>query len=149
MIAVAEKGYTTLELSVSSVGGHSSMPPVPQTPIGILANAIARLEDNQMAPRLDSIDVMFGFLAAEFPLPLRLVAANTGLFAPILYKILESKPTTNAIARTVTSPTMLEGSTKDNVLPRKAKVSRSHCGGTRYPFVVSRVALSLVSHPFL
>ena len=40
-IGVAEKGYITLELSVQTSAGHSSMPPR-ESSIGILSNAVAK-----------------------------------------------------------------------------------------------------------
>lgn len=47
MIGIAEKGYVTLRLTATGEGGHSSMPP-PQTSIGDLAEAIDRLQKNQI-----------------------------------------------------------------------------------------------------
>lgn len=44
-VGISEKGTATLELSVSGTPGHSSFPP-PESAIGILAAAIARLEEN-------------------------------------------------------------------------------------------------------
>ena len=40
-IGVAEKGYITVELSVHTSGGHSSMPP-PETSIGIMSKAVVK-----------------------------------------------------------------------------------------------------------
>jgi acetylornithine deacetylase/succinyl-diaminopimelate desuccinylase-like protein len=40
-VGVAEKGYIIVELSVTTLGGHSSMPPK-ETSIGILAQAVSR-----------------------------------------------------------------------------------------------------------
>jgi acetylornithine deacetylase/succinyl-diaminopimelate desuccinylase-like protein len=45
-IGVTEKGYATLELMVSQTPGHSSFPPR-HSAIGILAAAIARIENKQ------------------------------------------------------------------------------------------------------
>lgn len=51
-IGITEKGSLTLELSVSGTPGHSSIPPS-ESPIGILASAVAKLEERQQP-------VMFG-----------------------------------------------------------------------------------------
>lgn len=51
-IGVTEKGSLTLELSVVGSPGHSSLPPS-ESPIGILASAVAKLEDHQQP-------IMFG-----------------------------------------------------------------------------------------
>jgi carboxypeptidase PM20D1 len=42
---VTEKGYATLELTATSIPGHSSTPPK-ETAIGILAKAVTALEQN-------------------------------------------------------------------------------------------------------
>jgi acetylornithine deacetylase/succinyl-diaminopimelate desuccinylase-like protein len=44
-VGISEKGTATLELSVSGKPGHSSFPPA-ESAIGILAAAVARLEEN-------------------------------------------------------------------------------------------------------
>ncbi|KPP66847.1 hypothetical protein Z043_114611 [Scleropages formosus] len=47
MIAVTEKGMASVKLSVTTLPGHSSMPPA-ETSIGILASAVTRLEKNPL-----------------------------------------------------------------------------------------------------
>lgn len=44
-VGVSEKGSATIELSVTGTPGHSSFPPV-ESVIGILAAAVARLEES-------------------------------------------------------------------------------------------------------
>src|SRR5690242_9576627 len=46
VINVAEKGYASFELTITTKGGHSSAPPADNT-IGSLAAAITKLESNQ------------------------------------------------------------------------------------------------------
>ena len=50
LIATAEKGYMTLELSVSKSGGHSSMPEA-ETALDILTKAIVRLRSTPFEAR--------------------------------------------------------------------------------------------------
>ncbi|WAR25251.1 P2012-like protein [Mya arenaria] len=50
-VGVSEKGYMDLELRVVGSPGHSSMPP-PESTIGILAAAVARLERNPLPSML-------------------------------------------------------------------------------------------------
>jgi carboxypeptidase PM20D1 len=50
-VGISEKGTATLEISVFGTPGHSSFPP-PESAIGILAAAIARLEENPQPPLL-------------------------------------------------------------------------------------------------
>ena len=121
MVGIAEKGYVSLELVVESHGGHSSMPPR-ETAVGILARAVYRLETHQMPARLEGpIREMFDYLGPEMPLFSRVILANLWLFKPIVLYQLSGNPTTNAMVRTTTAPTMLEGSVKENVLPTRAR----------------------------
>ncbi len=121
MIGVAEKGYVSVELTVEGTGGHSSMPP-PETAVGILCKAIAKLEERQMPAELvPPVDQMFRFLGPEMPFGMKLVMANLWLFKGMLASQLTQENTTNAMVRTTTAPTMLEGSIKENVLPTRAR----------------------------
>jgi carboxypeptidase PM20D1 len=121
LVGIAEKGYLTVELSVASEGGHSSMPP-PHTAVGILSAAVARLEANQLPTSLDGpARRLFEWLGPEMPLGERVAFANLWLFAPLVRARLAALPVTNALVRTTTAPTMLEGSIKENVLPIRAR----------------------------
>jgi len=123
LIGVAEKGYATVDLSVTSEGGHSSAPPS-QTAVGILAAAVARLEQHPMPGGLAGVSrELFTYLAPELPFPLRLPLANLWLFGSLVEGQLESDPSMNALLRTTTAPTMIEGSVKENVLPVRAKAA--------------------------
>jgi carboxypeptidase PM20D1 len=51
----------------------------------------------------------------------RVTFANLWLFRAAIVRRLEGAPQTNAMVRTTTAPTMLEGSPKDNVLPQRAR----------------------------
>jgi carboxypeptidase PM20D1 len=120
-VAVSEKGYLTLELTVAAAGGHSSMPP-PATAVGILAAAIARLETHPFPPRLDGATRrMLETLAPEMPFGRRLALANLWLLGPLIARQLTRTNAGNALVRTTLAPTMLEGSQKENVLPLRAR----------------------------
>lgn len=121
LVGLAEKGYLTVELIVESEGGHSSTPPQ-QTGIGVLARALQRLEERPAEAHMDGpAEAMFDALAPEMSFPLRLAMANRWLLGPALERVLASGPSTNAMLRTTTAPTMLEGGVKDNVLPRRVR----------------------------
>ncbi len=122
LVALAEKGYLTLELTATGEGGHSSRPKH-LTTIGKLARAIHRLETNLMPAELRQPAAgIFEYLASEMPFGMRAVVANRWLFEPVLVSRLERSPSTNAIIRTTTAPTMLlKAGIKDNVPPRQAK----------------------------
>ena len=119
-INVAEKGYVSIDLVATGVGGHSSMPPR-QTAVGVLAAAIVALEAEPMPGGIEGLsDEMFDALAPYLPFAQRIVVANRWLFGGILESILSAVPTANAMIRTTTAPTMLSGSIKENVLPIEA-----------------------------
>lgn len=120
LIGTAEKGFTSVELSVAGEGGHSSMPPR-ETAVGILARAIDRAESHQMPGRLDGASAeLFDILAPEMSFGMKVLFANRWLTKPLLISQLSKAPSTNAAVRTTTAATMLRGSAKENVLASTA-----------------------------
>jgi carboxypeptidase PM20D1 len=121
LISVAEKGGVSLDLVARAEGGHSSMPPR-QTAVGILAEAIVRLENAPLPGGLDDITAaMFGGIARHSSsLTSRMLFANTWLFRRPLEYVLSRRPGGNALMRTTTAATMFSGSEKVNVLPIEA-----------------------------
>jgi carboxypeptidase PM20D1 len=121
LVGIAEKGFLSVELSTQVAGGHSSLPPA-QTAIGILSAAIARLEENPMAPRLEGpTRLLFERIAPWLPFGRRVVMANLWLTRGLVVRSLEANPTTNAMVRTTMAPTLFQAGTKDNVLPSRAR----------------------------
>ncbi|KAK3610576.1 hypothetical protein CHS0354_009016 [Potamilus streckersoni] len=127
MVGSSEKGQVFLELLVKGTPSHSSMPE-PESPIGILANAVARLEKYPQpsmfgyGPEKDT----FEHLAPEMKLPFRMVMTNLWLFGPVVSWILSLKPVTNAIIRTVTAVTMFQAGVKINVNAPDARAYVNH-----------------------
>jgi carboxypeptidase PM20D1 len=123
LVGLAEKGFATIELTTHVEGGHSSIPPR-STAVGILAAAVARLEEHQMPARLEGPSrEMFERIAPRLPLPQRLLFQNLWLTTPLVLGRLEDSPTTNAMVRTTTAPTIFSAGTKDNVLPGAARAT--------------------------
>jgi carboxypeptidase PM20D1 len=121
LIGIAEKGFASVELTAVSAGGHSSMPP-PHTAIGIIAAAVHALENDPMPASLEGPgSLLFDRLGPEMPLLMRIPLANRWIFGGLIVSRLESSPTTNAIVRTTTAATIIEGGVKDNVLPARAR----------------------------
>jgi carboxypeptidase PM20D1 len=120
LIGTAEKGFLSLELSAESEGGHSSMPPR-ETGIGIISEAIVKLQKNPFpshmsGPSGDMLEV----LGPEMRFPYNMIFANMWLLGPVVEDQLASSPETDATIRTTTAPTMLMGSDRENVLPKRA-----------------------------
>jgi carboxypeptidase PM20D1 len=124
VVGVAEKGSVTLELVARLDGpAHSSMPPA-MTPVGRVARAADRLQSSPFPARITPpIGDMIDFLASELPLSARLLAANRWLFDPLLARGFLATPTSAAMVRTTTAPTMMRGSPKANVIPPEASIT--------------------------
>lgn len=120
LIGISEKGYLTVEITASTDGGHSSMPPA-DTAVGILSAAIVKLEKNQMPARVEGpVLQTFQALTPEMPFGYRLLFSNLWLFKHQVVTKLGKLTEGNAMIRTTTAPTMLQASPKENVLAREA-----------------------------
>lgn len=120
MIGIAEKGWLSLRIKAAARPGHSSMPDK-TTAIGILAQAITRLENNPLPARLDFMRIVYSALGGAVKPLLQAEFANTWLFSGRLKRQLEASPNTNASIRTTTAVTMVRGGIKDNLLPASAE----------------------------
>ncbi len=121
LVGIAEKGFMNLELTARGTGGHSSMPPR-KTAVGLLSQAIVRLQDKPMPGSFtDSVQQMLAYVGPEFGYKRRLVMANLWLFGGLVKGSFSEKHATDALLRTTMAPTMLEGSSKANVLAQEAK----------------------------
>lgn len=121
LVGVAEKGYVSLELTVETEGGHSSMPPK-DTGVGILAAAIHALEENQMPVSMKGVVThLFDYVGPEMDFVKRMAFANVWLFGWLIKRQLKRSPETSAMLHTTTAPTIVEGGTKENILPKKVK----------------------------
>jgi carboxypeptidase PM20D1 len=120
LIGVSEKGYLTVEFTVNSQPGHSSTPP-PQTSIGILARALARLEARPMPTHLRRLRPLYHGIGRAAPLHIQVAFANVWLFGPLLKRWLAPLPEMNASIRTTTALTIINGGVEDNTIPAEAK----------------------------
>jgi carboxypeptidase PM20D1 len=120
LVGVAEKGFLTLRLTARAPGGHSSVPP-PSTAIGRLARALVKLEESPLPARIEGVPAeMLRAVAPHTSGIRRVVLAWPGVFGPLIRAQLEADPGTNAMVRTTTAITMIDGGVKANVLPREA-----------------------------
>jgi carboxypeptidase PM20D1 len=121
LIGIAEKGYVSVELIAGGQGGHSSMPPR-ETSAGIIANAVAKLERNQMSTTLDGpLRQSMAAIAPEVSFGPRVALANMWLVSPFAQRYMQRTPEMNALIRTTTATTMLQAGVKDNVLASRAR----------------------------
>lgn len=121
LVGVAEKGFVNVELVARGEGGHSSMPPR-ETAVTVLARAILRVAEERPPARLDGLaERTFTALAPHMEFGHRALFANLWLFRPVVRRAMAREHRTDALLRTTTAPTMLEGSPKANVLPSEAR----------------------------
>lgn len=124
MIGVAEKGYTTLQLTARIEDcGHSSMPPQ-TTAIGLLSESIRRLEIDPFPGKIDGVvGQMFDYLGPEMNQPFKTVFANRWLTEGLLVNNLSGSAATSALIRTTTAPTIINAGVQENVLPCEANAT--------------------------
>jgi carboxypeptidase PM20D1 len=123
LVGIAEKGALTLQLTANATPGHSSMPPVQagSTAIGMLSEALVRLEANQMPFALAGVGRQtFDTLAPEMSGVGRVLLSNLWLFGPIVEAQLKKVPSANASFRTTTALTVVNAGQAENVLPGRA-----------------------------
>jgi carboxypeptidase PM20D1 len=124
LVGVAEKGYLNVTLTVDVAAeqvGHASMPP-PQTAVGILANAVSRVQSAPFPARIDGgLRETLNYLGPEMPSLLsRMAMSNLWLCEAMVKRKLSGKPSSNALLRTTVAPTLIDGGVQVNVLPQHA-----------------------------
>ncbi|ESN98633.1 hypothetical protein HELRODRAFT_185021 [Helobdella robusta] len=127
-IGISEKGRATVELSVSLPGGHASMPHK-QSSIGVLSNAISKLESHPLPSRLSyggTDVVMFDKMADYIGFPYSLILKNVRFLSPLLNGVFSGNQLMNALMRTTTAITMFHAGTKNNVIATEARAVVDH-----------------------
>jgi carboxypeptidase PM20D1 len=121
MINVAEKGYLTLTLTAQGAGGHSSSPPRVST-IGSLSNALAKIEANPFAPKLEEpVRTFLETLAPHVDQPNQFLFNNLWLTDWLVASQMAKETLTQPMVRTTTALTMFNAGVKENVIPQRAE----------------------------
>lgn len=123
LIGIAEKGMMNVEYSVRSAGGHASAPPV-HTPVRTLSEACLRVIKHPFKMGINRPAAeLFDTLGRHSTFLYKLIFANLWCFRPALDLICRlSGGEINALVRTTTAFTQMEGSSARNVLPTQAKL---------------------------
>jgi carboxypeptidase PM20D1 len=120
-IAVGEKGYLTVRLSVEADGGHSSMPYGQSAP-EILTRALANLNAFRFPVRLTPpVARMLDVLGEQFSGAQGLLLRNRWLTGPLVQRELAKKPASNAMLRNTLALTVVNIGVQDNVIPGQAE----------------------------
>ncbi|MDD4574500.1 MAG: M20/M25/M40 family metallo-hydrolase, partial [Sphaerochaeta sp.] len=120
VVGVAEKGYMDTLLSCSREAGHSSTPQMP-TALGKIAKAETSIEQSRQEGRVTGpVASMLRNIGEEAPFPFALLFLNLWLTKPLIKAIFSKNPTLNALIRTTSVPTMIQGSDKSNVIAQSA-----------------------------
>ena len=120
LVGTGEKGLMDAELTLEGKGGHASSPPA-HTPVGLVAQAIANIEDNPFPMALTPPAAeMFDTLGRHAKFGMRLIFANLWCFKPLLSMIAKKRGgELNALMRTTCAFTRMQGGDAWNVLPPK------------------------------
>lgn len=123
LVGIGEKGMMDIKMTVRSKGGHASSPP-PHTPVGVLAKAVTKVEDNPFKGSLSKPAAeMFDTLGRHSTFLYRMIFANLWCFQPVLDSMCrKSGGEMNALMRTTCAFTMMKGGKASNVIPPEVSV---------------------------
>jgi len=119
LVAIGEKGCCNYRLTASGVAGHASVPPR-HTALGILAEAICRVETAQPKTRiLPELKKFFAESAGAMSFGKRFLTVNLP-WRPLLAAAFRDDRYVMPLMRTTTAVTMAQGAAAPNVLPGAA-----------------------------
>ena len=121
LIGIAEKGMMNVQYKTVSTGGHASSPK-PHTPVGVLAAACKKVEDHPFKAHIEGpAALMFDTLGRYSTVLYRVIFANLWCFGWVLDVLGKtSGGEMNALMRTTSAFTQMQGSSARNVIPPEA-----------------------------
>jgi len=120
-VAVAEKQYVTIRVTVDGEAGHSSMPTPANAPAA-LTRALARLMAFELpTQRPLPVERLFDRISDHSSFGQRLLLRNRWLFGPLIERMLSRGAAGNAMLRSTHALTVLRAGIKDNVVPAHAE----------------------------
>mgnify|MGYP003292063815 CR=1 FL=1 len=123
VIGIAEKGMMNVQYRTVSNGGHASAPK-PHTPVGVLAAACKKIEDHPFKAHIEGPAAQMFDTLGRYSTPLyRVIFANMWCFGWVIDLLGKmSGGEINALVRTTSAFTQMEGSSARNVIPPEAKM---------------------------
>lgn len=127
LIGISEKGMANIEYSVKGGGGHASSP-ARITPVGRLSRACVRMEKHPFKYNMTKpAKLFFDTVCRHSTFLYKIIFANLWCFSPLLNLL--GKLTggeLNAMIRTTTAFTQMQGSAGANVIPPHAYMVSNH-----------------------
>ncbi|OQR68278.1 putative carboxypeptidase PM20D1-like [Tropilaelaps mercedesae] len=125
-IGVAEKGYLTVKIKCETSAKHASMPSQ-ETPITTLSRALSRFTNDAHPAFMTELQESFvKELAPHARFPYDIVYSNYWLFRPLIKFAMSKKDVTNCQMRTTSAVTVIQGGSKENVIPNRAGALVNH-----------------------
>ena len=123
VIGIAEKGMMNVQYRTVSNGGHASAPKT-HTPVGVLAAACKKVEDHPFKAHIEGPAAQMFDTLGRYSTPLyRMIFANMWCFGWVIDLLgRKSGGEINALVRTTSAFTQMEGSSARNVIPPEAKM---------------------------
>ena len=121
LLGTAEKGQVNILLNTKAEGGgHAAMPPK-LTATGRIARAVARVEAHPFPLRwLKTTRTFFRKMARAGVPAYRVALSNLWLTGGLIKTLMGKSPNSAAMLRTTMAPTIIRGSSKENVLADEA-----------------------------
>ena len=121
LIGIAEKGMMNVQYRAASSGGHASSPK-PHTPVGVLSAACKKVEDHPFPAHIQGpAGQMFDTLGRYSTTLYRVIFANLWCFGWVIDLLgKKSGGEMNALLRTTSAFTQMQGSSARNVIPPEA-----------------------------
>ena len=89
--------------------------------IGRLARALAKLDANPQPAHMKALKELYAHLGPAASFGMQFVFANLWLFGPVVRRMVQANPQSDASIRTTTALTMLKAGVKENILPHSAE----------------------------
>lgn len=123
LVGIAEKGMMNVEFKVLSQGGHASAP-LPKTPVTILADACKNVQRHPFKMHINKPAAeMFDTLGRYSTFLYKILFANLWCFGWVIDLLGKTGGgEMNALVRTTSAFTQMDGSAAPNVLPTEAKL---------------------------
>jgi len=123
VIGIAEKGMMNVQYRTVSNGGHASAPK-PHTPVGVLAAACKKVEEHPFKAHIEGPAAQMFDTLGRYSTPLyRMIFANMWCFGWVIDLLgKKSGGEINALVRTTSAFTQMEGSSARNVIPPEARM---------------------------